>query len=175
MRVPLEASHLQTSTDLTTLLERLMEATVVDVTSPMAPVVDVTTPMVPVVDMTTHVVPASSSEFFQAITMPATHPVLFSTSPRRKPKSKQRDVSSVSRCSARLAKKACNHVLVVAVAQNVLMRKLGIAKDQHVESDNFEAYLKLFMDGLSKEQVWMIKELFAGAVPDMFLAEGVEA
>jgi hypothetical protein len=33
------------------------------------------------------------------------------------------------------------------------MRKLGIAKDQHVESDNFEAYLKLFMDGLSKERV----------------------
>jgi hypothetical protein len=68
--------------------------------------------------------------------------------PRRKPKSKQWDVSSVPRRSARLAKKACNHVPAVAVAQNVLMRKLGIAKDQHVESDNFEAYLKLFMDGL---------------------------
>jgi hypothetical protein len=39
-------------------------------------------------------------------------------------------------------------VLAVVVAQNVLMRKLGIAKDQHVESDDLEAYLKLFMDGL---------------------------
>jgi hypothetical protein len=66
-------------------------------------------------------------------------------------------------------------VLAVAAAQNVLMRKLGIAKDQHIESDDFEAYLKLFMDGLSEEHVWMIKELFAAAVLDTFLAEGMEA
>jgi hypothetical protein len=133
---------------LTTFLERPTEASVVDVSSPVVPVMVVTAPVAPVVDVTTFVVPASpsESEFFQAITMPAAHPVLPSTPPCRKPKSKQRDVSSVPQRSARLAKKACNRVLAVVVAQNVLMRKLGIAKDQH-ESDDLEAYLKLFMDG----------------------------
>jgi hypothetical protein len=56
-------------------------------------------------------------------------------------------------------------VLAVAFAQNILMRKLGIATREHVESANIEWYLNMFRDWLSDEQVQMIKELFIAHPP----------
>jgi hypothetical protein len=41
----------------------------------------------------------------------------------------------------------------VIASQNVLLRKLGIAQGQHLESNDFEVYLSLFKEGLSEEQV----------------------
>jgi hypothetical protein len=40
------------------------------------------------------------------------------------------------------------------------MQKLRLATTTHVESKDFEKYLALFKDGLSEEQVELIKELF---------------
>jgi hypothetical protein len=42
----------------------------------------------------------------------------------------------------------------------MLMHKLGLASDMHVESVDFARYLDLFMNGLSEEQVELIKQLF---------------
>jgi hypothetical protein len=35
----------------------------------------------------------------------------------------------------------------VAVAQNVIMRKLGLASSEHIETEDFSAYINLFCDG----------------------------
>jgi hypothetical protein len=40
------------------------------------------------------------------------------------------------------------------------MRKLGMASRVHIEVEDFDRYLNAFMDGLSIEQVHLIKELF---------------
>jgi hypothetical protein len=53
--------------------------------------------------------------------------------------------------------------------------QLGLAKNQHVESSDFEAYLKVFLDGFTEGQIRMIKDLFSGIVPDDFLADGMES
>jgi hypothetical protein len=42
----------------------------------------------------------------------------------------------------------------------MLMHKLGLASDMHVESVDFARYLDLFMNGLSEKQVEMIMQLF---------------
>jgi hypothetical protein len=88
-----------------------------------------------------------SDEFMQMITRSVAQPVLPSTPPRRKIRTKQLDMQSTPRRSSRLAKKACNCVLAVVEAQNVLMRKLGLAQSQHLESRDFKSYLKLFKEG----------------------------
>jgi hypothetical protein len=44
----------------------------------------------------------------------------------------------------------------VAVAQNVLMRKLGLVFADHVESLDFDRYLSSFNEGLSENQVLLI-------------------
>jgi hypothetical protein len=48
----------------------------------------------------------------------------------------------------------------VATAQNILMRKLGLATGVHMEPDDFDKYLKAFEGGLTKEHVTLIIELF---------------
>jgi hypothetical protein len=80
----------------------------------------------------------------------------------------------VPRRSARLAKKACSHVPAVAASQNVLMWKLGLATSVHVETEDFERYVALFKDGLSKEQVELNKELFLARAPPCELGSEVE-
>jgi hypothetical protein len=55
------------------------------------------------------------------------------------------------RRSSRLAKKACHRTPAVAQAQNVLMRKLGFAQAPHLETDDFEKYLRLSNEGLTEE------------------------
>jgi hypothetical protein len=59
-----------------------------------------------------------------------------------------------------------HHTLAVAAAQNVLMKKLGISSEGQLQSSDFERYLQLFKEGLTKRQVRLILELFKGE-PDM--------
>jgi hypothetical protein len=40
------------------------------------------------------------------------------------------------------------------------MRKLGLVTGEHVESEDFDRYLKTFKDGMTEEQVNLIRELF---------------
>jgi hypothetical protein len=64
------------------------------------------------------------------------------------------------RRSARVTKKNANRAPAAAAAQNVLMRKLGLATSQHVETEDFASYISLFQDGLLEEQARIIDELF---------------
>jgi hypothetical protein len=64
-----------------------------------------------------------------------------------------------------LAKKASHRVPTVAVAQNILMKRLGLVAEQHVESDDFNTYINLFRDGLSEEQARIIDDLFMDKPP----------
>jgi hypothetical protein len=57
-------------------------------------------------------------------------------------------------------KKNANRAPAATAAQNVLMRKLGLATSQHVETEDFASYISLFQDGLSEEQARIIDELF---------------
>jgi hypothetical protein len=60
--------------------------------------------------------------------------------------------------STRLAKKAGRRMPAVAAAQNVIMWKLGLASNEHIETEDFSAYINLFRDGLSEDQAHMIEE-----------------
>jgi hypothetical protein len=44
--------------------------------------------------------------------------------------------------------------------QNLLMRKLGLVTDTHVETADFARYIDLFLNGLTEDQVELIRELF---------------
>jgi hypothetical protein len=66
--------------------------------------------------------------------------------------------------SSCLAKNARSRLHVVADAQNVLMRKLGMVGDVHVESSDFDHYINTFKDGLTEAQVETIQELFVSHV-----------
>jgi hypothetical protein len=61
--------------------------------------------------------------------------------------------------SARLAKKAFHHALAVAVAQNVLMKKLDLLREGQLEAVDFEKYANLFNDGLTEGHTQLILEL----------------
>jgi hypothetical protein len=63
--------------------------------------------------------------------------------------------------SVRLAKKACNLTPAIVTAQNVLIRKLGLASGPQMDTSDFEKYIMLFHEGLSKEQAKMVAELIA--------------
>jgi hypothetical protein len=52
-----------------------------------------------------------------------------------------------------------------AAAQNVLMRKLGLAGSDHVESADFDHYISLFRDGLFEEQAKLIDMIFMDNPP----------
>jgi hypothetical protein len=67
--------------------------------------------------------------------------------------------------SVRLAKKTERRIPMIATAQNALMKKLGLITGEHVESDEFNQYIKQFRDGLSEDQEKMIDELFMNKVP----------
>jgi hypothetical protein len=79
---------------------------------------------------------------------------------------------AVPQQSACLAKKVINLTVVVAVAQKLLMRKLGLLQSQNeIESVNFDHYIKLFAEGLSEVQPQLIRELFMDHVPAPELAK----
>jgi hypothetical protein len=80
----------------------------------------------------------------------------------------------VARRSARLVKKATHRTPAITTAQNLLMQKLGLLSAAEVVLDDLERYSKLFTEGLSKEQVLMIQDLFMHHVPEPELEEIVE-
>jgi hypothetical protein len=49
---------------------------------------------------------------------------------------------------------------VVAAAQNLLMRKLGLATNMHVDMADFACYIDLFLNRQTEDQVRLIRELF---------------
>jgi hypothetical protein len=53
-------------------------------------------------------------------------------------------------CSSCITKKSGCRMPAVAVAQNLLLKKLGLAQGSQVEATEFERYLNLFKDGLSE-------------------------
>jgi hypothetical protein len=67
----------------------------------------------------------------------------------------------------RLAKKECNHTLVIVAAQNVLIHKLGQASGQQMDMAAFEKYITLFQEGLSEEQAKMVVELITSRPPKL--------
>jgi hypothetical protein len=56
------------------------------------------------------------------------------------------------RWSVRVAKKVVNRPPAVVVAQNLLMRKLGLTSSSSIETQDFDHYIKVFVDGLTVEQ-----------------------
>jgi hypothetical protein len=48
---------------------------------------------------------------------------------------------------------------VLAVAQNLLMKKHGISTGSELHSQDFEACIQLFEDELSEEQAQLVQEL----------------
>jgi hypothetical protein len=65
----------------------------------------------------------------------------------------------------RLAKQAVHQTPVIAVAQNLLMRKLGLLPKKEMGPEDFDKYTQLFLDGLTEEQTKIINELFMDYVP----------
>jgi hypothetical protein len=45
------------------------------------------------------------------------------------------------------------------------MRKLGLVQAPHLEIEDFEKYLRLFNEALTKEQVGLVRELFTSSYP----------
>jgi hypothetical protein len=74
-------------------------------------------------------------------------------------------MAKVPQHSIWIASKTRNRAHAVVVAQNVLMRKLGVVKGAHVEVADFDYYLWLFKEGLTEEQVQMERELFVCLEP----------
>jgi hypothetical protein len=110
--------------------------------------------------MQTSVIPNNPGEFVQLMTKPLQPAALASPPMRRRRPRRVDSTPTIPRRSSRLAKKASNRVPAVAAAQNLLMRKLGLSTGVHVESEDFDRYLRAFKDGLTEEQVNLIRELF---------------
>jgi hypothetical protein len=118
--------------------------------------------------------PAMSDEFMQMITRSVAQPVLPSTPPRRKIRTKQLDMQSTPRRSSRLAKKACNCVLAVVEAPMCSCASSALPKASIWSQGISNPTSNCSRRGLSEAQVQMIKELFMGTVLDMFLAAATE-
>jgi hypothetical protein len=94
-------------------------------------------------------IPKSPREFITKGSKPLPMPVLPASLPCRQPCC-ARPLVSAPQHSARLAKKARNRAPALIATQNILMRKLGLCTMEPVESADFDCYLDLFKDGLSK-------------------------
>jgi hypothetical protein len=68
-------------------------------------------------------------------------------------------------CYSRLTKKTCQLTPTLVTTQTVLMKMLGLTSSSKVESGEFAHYLEVFRDGLTEEQVEMIRDLFKAAPP----------
>jgi hypothetical protein len=111
--------------------------------------------------METGVIPHSPDNFVRLMSKPLQSRPLASPPPiHRQHQHRVYSTSEMPRRSSHLAKKAKSHVPDVAGAQNLLMHKLGLALGPHVESEDFDRYVQAFKNGLSAEQVNLIRELF---------------
>jgi hypothetical protein len=93
------------------------------------------------------VIPSSPTSFIQVLSKPVANQALATT-------------LSTPHHSNRLAKKAFHYTLVLAMVQNVLMKKLGISSRGQLEATDFDKYIQMFKEGMSEWQVQMILELF---------------
>jgi hypothetical protein len=95
--------------------------------------------------MHTGVIPSSLKAFLEAVSKEIPSAALPVAPPRRKPR--QKAVSpAVPRRSSRLAMKAGRRILTTAATKNVLMRNLGLAGNEQVESAHLSHYINLFRD-----------------------------
>jgi hypothetical protein len=107
-------------------------------------------------------IPTSPISFEQALSKPV--PPSAVATPLPKHRRRAPAPSLLPRRSSRLAKKAMHHTPSVAATQNVLMKKLGIFGEGHLQSSDFKRYLQMFKEGLTEWQVQLILELFKGGV-----------
>jgi hypothetical protein len=56
--------------------------------------------------------------------------------------------------------KVSNRLSSVVAVENLLMRKLGLTTDVHIETADYVCCLKLFLNRLTEEQVELIRDLF---------------
>jgi hypothetical protein len=106
----------------------------------------------------------SPTSFLQLMAKELPVTALVSTPPRRRQRSRTASLVPPRR-SVKLAKKAVNRPPAVIVAQNLLMRKLGLATSSSVEHQDFDRYIATFAEGLSEEQARLIEEVFLDNVP----------
>jgi hypothetical protein len=106
--------------------------------------------------------PVDMASFTELVAKPLEAPAL--QSPPRRCCTKPPPVLA-PRHSSRLAKKAINRMPAVADMKNILIWKLGLAIGPQVDTTEFEKYLKIFQEGLFKEQAKMIGNLFAAQLP----------
>jgi hypothetical protein len=97
------------------------------------------------------VIPSSPGEFAQLMTKPLQLAALASSPIRRRFPRQTYSTSTVPRGSSRLAKKARRRVPIVATVQNLLMWKLRLSTSAHVESNDFDCYLRAFKECLMEE------------------------
>ncbi|OEL29004.1 hypothetical protein BAE44_0009977 [Dichanthelium oligosanthes] len=109
-------------------------------------------------------VPTSPSAFAQALGKPLDSPVLPLPPPLRRPRRKTLPAAPPRR-SNRLAKKAMRRLPSVTTAQNLLIRKMGLAADDELEPSDFDRYAQIYKDGLTEEQTRLIRELFSHLGP----------
>jgi hypothetical protein len=57
-------------------------------------------------------------------------------------------------------RKVIHHTLAVVTVQNLLMKKLGLVVGVEITTEDFEAYIRVFREGLMLEQCKLTMELF---------------
>jgi hypothetical protein len=95
-------------------------------------------------------IPGSSTSFVHMISSPMPPTSQMLQPPPRRHRRRRSPPASLPWRGRRLAAKARSGLPTVTATQNLLMRKLGVATDTHIESADFERYIDLFLDGLSE-------------------------
>jgi hypothetical protein len=112
------------------------------------------------VDMTQGQISASPSVFLEQLAKTVDTLAIVSTPSHRRARRLQAP-GTVPPRSSRLAKIARGRAPAVVAAENVLMRKLGIATSVHVETADYDRYQELFNNDFSEEQARHIGDLFS--------------
>jgi hypothetical protein len=112
------------------------------------------------------IITASPASFVRKVSKPPVAPVA-TAAPLRRRARRLAMLAIAPQRSARLAKKALGRTPAVAATQNLLMKKLGLAKGPQHEMTDFDRYIQLFADGLSVPQVQLIRELFSDTMPSV--------
>jgi hypothetical protein len=92
------------------------------------------------------IITASPASFVRKVSKPPVALVVTATPLRRRAR-RLAMLAIAPQRSARLAKKALGRTPAVAATQNLLMKKLGLAKGPQHEMTDFDRYIQLFADG----------------------------
>lgn len=111
-------------------------------------------------------IPSTTGEFINTVARPLPPAILPAPSKRTRRAPKKNALPATPRRSTRLAKKTMRRTPTVVAAQNVLLRKLGLAADAPSDSEDYMEYVRMFADGLTPDQARMIDELFAQRIPE---------